>query len=130
MRDALVRCENEVDHRSCGFALCLRAHVVAQYSIDITLHILSDERWEHHKMVPSLRQHDRVDYGYDLLAQVGVIEFALTAEIRNTLQRGRRIRFRYQTLDAERIWRELPATIGALEGWTHGVAVFLARRDQ
>lgn len=91
--------------------------VVVQEAVDIALHIASDEGW-------ALASTYREAFG--VLAQHGVIDATLAASLGGTAQLRNRIAHGYATVDAERVWAELPTGIAAFESFASAIALFLA----
>lgn len=93
--------------------------VAVQESVDIALHMASDEGWG----VPA-------SYGdsFALLERNGVLlpalaqQMAAMAALRNRLAHG------YATVDAERLWNELPAGIAAFNAFVAAIAQHLDAR--
>lgn len=99
-------------------AIAMGVLVVAQESLDIALHIASDEGW---KLASTNRE------AFEILALHGVIEEPLARALAGALQLRNRIAHGYATLDAERLYEELPAGIASFEAFATAIAVFLSR---
>lgn len=97
-------------------ALAMGVLVVAQEAVDIALHVASDEGWG----VPT-----RVAEGFELLARHGVIPHDLAAELGRAVQLRHRIAHGYATLDAGRLWDELPAGIATFGEYARCVARYV-----
>jgi uncharacterized protein YutE (UPF0331/DUF86 family) len=97
-------------------ALALAFLVALQEAIDIAYHIVADEGWG----IP-----DSHRAAFDTLAAHGVLtdhlanELSLAASMRNRIAHG------YASVDHQRLWRELPDGIRALEAFTAAVARWL-----
>jgi uncharacterized protein YutE (UPF0331/DUF86 family) len=97
-------------------ALALSLLVALQEAANIALHIASDEGWG---VASSYAQ------GFDLLAHHQVIDpdlagrMAAIAALRNRIAHG------YGTVDAERIWQEVPAGVAALRTYAAAIARYL-----
>jgi uncharacterized protein YutE (UPF0331/DUF86 family) len=99
-------------------AVSLGVLVVVQEAIDIALHIASDEGWE---LAPTYRE------AFAVLARHGVIDDALAVSIAGAAQLRNRIAHGYASLDAERLWTELPAGMAAFEAFAASVSRMLMR---
>jgi len=94
-------------------ALAMSLLVAVQDALDVALHVASDERWglpaSYAEAFEILRDHEVIEPS---LAQ------SLTgmAALRNRLAHG------YASVEAERLWRELPEGMDALERLTAAVA--------
>jgi uncharacterized protein YutE (UPF0331/DUF86 family) len=97
-------------------AVSMSLLVVVQEALDIALHIASDERWE---LAPTYRE------AFAVLAKHGVLDAELASELGRAAQLRNRIAHGYASLDAERLWGELPVGISAFEAFAKAVAVFL-----
>ncbi len=97
-------------------AIALGLVVVVQESVDIALHIASDEGWE---LAPTYRD------AFAVLAQHGVIDAPLATELGLVAQLRNRIAHGYASVDAERIWTELPGGIRSFEAFSRAIAKFL-----
>ena len=90
--------------------------VVVQEATHIALHIASDEGWE---LSPTYRE------GFSVLARHGVIDAELAKALGGAAQLRNRIAHGYSTLDAERLWAELPTGIATFEAFAQAVSGFL-----
>jgi uncharacterized protein YutE (UPF0331/DUF86 family) len=97
-------------------AISMSLLVAVQESLDVSLHIASDEGWE---LAPTSRD------AFLVLAKHKVIEAALAVELGKVAQLRNRIAHGYATLDAARLWSELPNGVSAFEAFTQAVARFL-----
>ena len=96
-------------------ALAMSLLVAVQDALDIALHVASDEGWG----IPA-----SYAAGCDMLAAHGVIDTALAMELARMASLRNRLAHGYASIDAERIWQELPSGLDALEAF----AVAIARR--
>ncbi len=99
-------------------AIAMSLLVVVQEATDIALHIASDEGWE---LASTYRE------GFDVLERHGVIAPPLAASLGGAAQLRNRIAHGYATLDAERLWNELPLGIASFGEFARSVAAFLVR---
>lgn len=93
--------------------------VATQQAIDVAFHIVSDEGWG----VPSSYAD-----AFALLARRGVIGPSLATELGRVVAVRHRIAHVYGTLDVERLWREVPNGLDALERYASAIARFLGER--
>ncbi len=90
--------------------------VAVQEALDIAFHIAADEGWG----VPVSYAHS-----FELLAQHGVVAgdlasaMASVSALRNRLARG------YASVDAARLWTELPVGLEALDRFAASIASWL-----
>ncbi len=87
--------------------------VAVQDALDIALHVASDSGWG----VPA-------SYGeaFTLLASHGVIEPSLAAELAGMAALRNRIAHGYATVDAQRVWNEIPAGLVAIDSFTAAIS--------
>ena len=97
-------------------AVSLGVLVVVQEASDIALHIATDEGWE---LASTVRD------AFLVLARHGVIDDALATSLGSAAQLQSRIAHGYATLDAERLWTELPAGLAAFDAFAGSVSAFL-----
>lgn len=97
-------------------AVALSVLVVVQEAMDIALHIASDEGWE---LASTYRD------AFIVLERHGVIDAALAASLAGAAQLRNRIAHGYATLDAERLWNELPAGVASFDAFASAIAAFL-----
>ena len=97
-------------------AIALSIVVVVQEATDIALHIASDEGWE---VATTFRD------AFLVLAKHGVLTPELADRLGATAQLRNRIAHGYATVDAERLWNELPGGIKTFEELSAVVARFL-----
>ncbi len=90
--------------------------VVVQEATDIALHIASDEGWG---IASTYRE------GFEVLARHGVISASLASSLAGAAQLRNRIAHGYASIDAERLWNELPQGIAAFEEFARDVARFI-----
>jgi uncharacterized protein YutE (UPF0331/DUF86 family) len=86
--------------------------------VDIALHIASDEHWE---LAASYRE------AFAVLAQHGVIDGWLATSLGAAVQLRNRIAHGYASVDAGRLWREVPDGISAFSAFESAIAAFLQR---
>jgi uncharacterized protein YutE (UPF0331/DUF86 family)/predicted nucleotidyltransferase len=100
-------------------ALGMSFLVAVQDALDVALHIAADEGWG----VPASYAES-----FGLLAARGAIEASLAVDLARMANLRNRLAHGYATVDVERIWREIPAGITALEGFTSAIGDWLARQ--
>jgi uncharacterized protein YutE (UPF0331/DUF86 family) len=98
-------------------AIATNVLVVVQEASDIALHIASDEGWE---LASTYRE------GFEVLARHGLITPALAAALSGAAHLRNRIAHGYATLDAERLWADLPQGIATFGEFAGAIAAFLA----
>jgi uncharacterized protein YutE (UPF0331/DUF86 family) len=99
-------------------AVAMGVLVVVQEATDIALHIAADEGWE---LASTYRE------GFEVLERHGVIAPPLAASLGGAAQLRNRIAHGYASLDAERLWNELPQGIATFSEFAKSVAAFLVR---
>jgi uncharacterized protein YutE (UPF0331/DUF86 family) len=99
-------------------AISMSVLVVVQEAVDVALHIASDERWE---IAATYRN------AFAILARHGVIDDALAASLAEAAQLRNRIAHGYASLDADRLWAELPSGMASFEAFAASVSTFLTR---
>jgi uncharacterized protein YutE (UPF0331/DUF86 family) len=92
--------------------------VLVQEATDIAFHIATDEGWE---LAPTYRE------AFAVLARHGVISDALATSLGGSAQLRNRMAHGYASLDAERLWSELPAGVAAFGEFAAAVGAFLQR---
>ncbi len=92
--------------------------VVVQEAMDIALHIATDEGWE---LASTYRE------AFAVLERHGVITAPLAVSLGGAAQLRNRIAHGYASLDAERLWTELPQGIASFGEFAAAVSVFLQR---
>jgi uncharacterized protein YutE (UPF0331/DUF86 family) len=102
-------------------AVALSVLVAVQEAMDIALHIASDEQWE---LADSYRE------SFAVLERHGVIDPSLATSLGAASQLRNRIAHGYASLDARRLWHELPAGIEAFTAFAGAIAAFLHRSAQ
>jgi uncharacterized protein YutE (UPF0331/DUF86 family) len=90
--------------------------VAAQEAVDIAMHIAAERAWG----IPGSYAE-----AVDLLAARGVIDAALAGALRRVIAVRNRIAHGYATVDLERLWRELPAGLEALDRFAVAIATFV-----
>ena len=99
-------------------AIAMSLLVAMQEALDIALHMASDEGWG----LPASYVES-----FELLAKHNVIESTLATELSKMAALRNRIAHGYATVDADRLYGELPAGINALEKFAVSVAAVLPR---
>jgi uncharacterized protein YutE (UPF0331/DUF86 family) len=100
-------------------AIAMSVLVVVQEAMDIALHIASDEGWE---LGSTYRD------AFVILSRHAVITTELAASLGGSVQLRNRIAHGYATLDAERLWTELPQGIASFGAFARAVAAFLRQQ--
>ncbi|MGO8995766.1 MAG: type VII toxin-antitoxin system HepT family RNase toxin [Polyangiaceae bacterium] len=99
-------------------AVAMSVLVVVQEAMDIALHIATDEGWE---LASTYRE------AFAVLERHGVITAPLAVSLGGAAQLRNRIAHGYASLDAERLWTELPQGIASFGEFAAAVSVFLQR---
>lgn len=94
-------------------ALCMSLLVAIQDSLDIALHIASDAGWG----VPA-----SYGEGFAMLANHSLIDPALAGELAGMAALRNRIAHGYASVDADRLWNELPDGLDALDAFAAAMA--------
>jgi uncharacterized protein YutE (UPF0331/DUF86 family) len=97
-------------------ALALSFMVALQEAIDIAYHVVADEGWG----IP-----DSHRAAFDLLASHGVLPGTLASDLSAAAAMRNRIAHGYASVDHQRLWRELPDALGALDDFAAAVATWL-----
>lgn len=97
-------------------ATALAFMVALQEAIDISYHIVADEGWG----IPDSHRG-----AFEMLAAHGVIAPDLAAALSAAAAMRNRIAHGYASVDQERLWRELPIGLQALETFAAAVAAWL-----
>lgn len=97
-------------------ALAMSLLVAVQEAIDVAFHIVADERWG----VPSSYAD-----GFELLARHAVIDPRLAEELARVVGVRHRIVHGYASVDADRLWSELPAGLDTLDRYALAIARFV-----
>jgi uncharacterized protein YutE (UPF0331/DUF86 family) len=97
-------------------AIAMSLLVAIQEAIDIAFHLIADEGWG----VPSSYAES-----FEILARRGVIEPGLAGDLVAASGLRNRLADGYASVDVERIWREIPTGIAALERYATAIARFL-----
>ena len=92
--------------------------VAVQDALDIALHVASDEGWG---VPPSYAE------SFELLERHAVIDGSLAQQLVRMATLRNRLAHGYATVDAERIWSELPAGIVALQAFASTIARWVDR---
>jgi uncharacterized protein YutE (UPF0331/DUF86 family) len=97
-------------------AVAMSVLVIVQEAMDIALHIAADEGWE---LASTYRE------AFTVLARHGVVPTALAESLAGAAQLRNRIAHGYATLDAARLWNELPAGMTAFREFAAAISAFL-----
>jgi uncharacterized protein YutE (UPF0331/DUF86 family) len=97
-------------------ALALAFMVALQEAIDIAYHIVADEGWG----IP-----DSHRAAFDALAAHEVLADHLASDVSAAAVMRNRIAHGYASVDHERLWRELPDGLRALDAFAAAVAAWL-----
>jgi uncharacterized protein YutE (UPF0331/DUF86 family) len=97
-------------------AVAMSLLIVVQEAMDIALHMASDEKWG----LPATYRE-----AFALLSSHGVISPELAASLGAAAQLRNRIAHGYASLDAERLWSELPRGVAAFAEFAKAVVSFL-----
>jgi uncharacterized protein YutE (UPF0331/DUF86 family) len=97
-------------------ALALAFMVALQEAIDIAYHVVADEGWG----IP-----DSHRIAFETLAAHGVVPAALAGELSAAAGMRNRIAHGYASVDHERLWRELPDALRALDAFAAAIAGWL-----
>jgi len=97
-------------------AMALAFLIAAQEAIDVAYHVAADEGWG----VP-----DSHIAAFELLASHGVIEVDLATRLGGAARVRNRIAHGYASVDHDRLWRELPDGLDALDAFVGAVAAWL-----
>ena len=97
-------------------ALGMSVFVALQEAIDIAFHIAAEEGFG----VPASNAE-----AFELLGRRGVISSELAVWMSNGAALRNRIAHGYASIDADRLWAELPGGLDALERYAASVAAFL-----
>jgi len=99
-------------------AVAMGVLVAVQEAMDIALHIASDEGWE---LAATYRD------AFVVLARHGVIDPQLATSLAGAAQLRNRIAHGYATVDADRLWAELPGGVAAFDAYAAAIAAFIQR---
>jgi len=94
----------------------LRANDVLLDALALAFHIATDEGWG----VPASYAE-----GFDVLAKHGVFDAGLARAMTAATGLPNRIAHAYATVDVERLWRELPEGLDAVDAFAVAVATFV-----
>ena len=97
-------------------ALAMSLLVAIQHALDIALHIASDEGWG----VPASYAES-----FGLLSSHGVIPAPLAGALANLASLRNRLAHGYATVDADRIWAELPGGLASLDAFSAAISAHL-----
>lgn len=101
-------------------ALAMSVLVAIQEAIDVAFHIVADERWG----VPSSYAD-----GFELLARHAVIDPGLADQLARVVGVRHRIAHGYASIDADRLWSELPTGLDALDRYAWAIARFVGTQS-
>lgn len=101
-------------------ALAMSLLVAIQEAIDIAFHIAADEGWG----MPGSHAE-----AFTILADHGVLPKDLVEPLEAMARLRNRIAHGYASVDADRIWHELPAGFAALERFVVAIAKLVDERD-
>lgn len=99
-------------------ALSMSLMVAVQEAVDVAFHIAADEKWG----VPATYAES-----FDLLATRGVLSAELGRRLASAAALRNRIAHGCASVDLDRLWRELPGGLDALEEFATAIAAFLPR---
>jgi uncharacterized protein YutE (UPF0331/DUF86 family) len=99
-------------------AIAMSVLVVVQEAMDIALHIAADEGWE---IAATYRD------AFAVLARHGIIGAPLATSLGGSAQLRNRIAHGYASLDAARLWSELPEGLASFGAFAAAVSAFLQR---
>jgi uncharacterized protein YutE (UPF0331/DUF86 family) len=97
-------------------AIAMSVLVVVQEAMDIALHVASDEGWE---LASTYRD------AFVVLARHGIISDELAASLGGAAQLRNRIAHGYASVDADRLWAELPAGVASFGEFSKAMARFI-----
>jgi uncharacterized protein YutE (UPF0331/DUF86 family) len=97
-------------------AMALALMVALQETIDIAYHVVAGEGWG----VP-----DSHRAAFDLLAAHGVVGAELAQRLAAAASTRNRIAHGYASIEHERLWRELPEGLAALDAFVAAIAAWL-----
>jgi uncharacterized protein YutE (UPF0331/DUF86 family) len=99
-------------------AVAMSVLVVVQEAMDVALHIAADEGWE---IAATYRD------AFAVLERHGVIAAPLARSLGGSAQLRNRIAHGYASLDAARLWSELPEGVASFGAFAEAVSAFLLR---
>ena len=102
-------------------AIAMSLFVAIQEAVDIAFHIVADEAWG----IPGSYAE-----AFRILADKGVIERTLLEPLEGCARLRNRIAHGYASVDAERVWEELPAGLSVLESFVEAVARLVEERER
>jgi uncharacterized protein YutE (UPF0331/DUF86 family) len=115
--DTFATLESDVDLQD---ALALSLFVSIQEALDIAFHIVADEGWG----VPASYAES-----FEILAKKAVLDLDLSRQLAATAALRNRIAHGYASVELERLWRELPIGLAALDRYAAQIAEYVERRD-
>ena len=101
-------------------ALALSLLVALQEAADIALHVAADEGWG---IASSYAE------SFDLLARHQLIDPDLARRMAGIAALRNRVAHGYGTIDAERLWREVPGGVETLRAYAAAIAEYLGRQQ-
>jgi uncharacterized protein YutE (UPF0331/DUF86 family) len=99
-------------------AVAMGVLVVVQEAMDIALHIASDEGWE---LAATYRE------AFLVLERHGILSAETAAALGGAAQLRNRIAHGYATMDAARLWTELPSGMAAFAAFASAVSAYLTK---
>ena len=106
----------EVDRQD---ALAMSLLVAVQEAIDVAFHIVADEGWG----VPSSYAES-----FELLARHALIDPRLADDLARIVAVRHRLAHGYASIDAGRLWSELPAGLDTLDRYARAIAHFVGSK--
>lgn len=100
-------------------ALAMSLLVAVQEAVDIAFHVAADEKWG----VPASYAQ-----GFELLAEHGILDPDLALAMTRVTALRNRLAHGYASVDAARLWAELPSGLDALDRFAASVAEWLERK--
>jgi uncharacterized protein YutE (UPF0331/DUF86 family) len=97
-------------------ALAMSLLVAVQDALDVALHMASDEGWG----VPASYSES-----FAMLSAHGVVSSELAGALADMASLRNRLAHGYGTVDAERIWVELPAGLATLDAFATAIATHI-----
>jgi len=101
-------------------ALSMSLLVCLQESADIALHLAADEKWG----VPASYAE-----GFEMLAKHGVIEQSLALDMSRIATLRNRLAHGYSSVDARRLWAEVPAGVAAMGRFEEAIGAWMAAQQ-
>jgi uncharacterized protein YutE (UPF0331/DUF86 family) len=98
-------------------ALSMSVLASIQDAVDIAFHLASAQGWS----IPASYAES-----FEILAKHGVISADLVEPLISATALRNRIAHGYGSVDIERLWRELPSGLAALEGYAVAIATYVS----